>query len=114
MPIVVAMNKMDKPGVNVERVKGELVAEQVVPEEFGGDVPFVPVSAKTGVGVDQLLEQVLLHVEESRLPAQQFCKGAPWIIKMDDLGRNDVIEAVDKRRGSRPPSGNPHQKTLAL
>ena len=53
-------------------------------------------------------------IQEGRLPAQQFCKGAPWIIKMDDLGRNDVIEAADKRRGSRPPSQNPHQKTLVL
>src|SRR4029077_8995007 len=48
VPIVVAMNKIDKPEANAERVKNELVAESVVPEEFGGDSPFVPVSAKTG------------------------------------------------------------------
>jgi translation initiation factor IF-2 len=48
VPIVVAMNKIDKPDANPERVKSELVAEEVVPEEFGGDSPFVPVSAKTG------------------------------------------------------------------
>lgn len=53
-------------------------------------------------------------IQEGRLPAQQFCKGAPWIINMDDLGRNDVIEAAEKRRGRCPPSENPHQKTLAL
>ena len=63
MPIVVAMNKIDKPEANTERVKSELVAEQVVPEEFGGDSPFVPVSAKTGQGIDALLEQVLLQAE---------------------------------------------------
>ena len=54
VPIVVAMNKMDKPEANVERLKSELVAEQVVPEDFGGDSPFVPVSAKTGAGIDAL------------------------------------------------------------
>jgi excisionase family DNA binding protein len=53
-------------------------------------------------------------IQEGRLPAQQFCKGAPWIIKMDDLGRSDVVEAADKRRSHRPPSEDPHQKTLAL
>jgi len=53
-------------------------------------------------------------IQEGRLPAQQFCKGVPWIIKMEDLGRNDVLEAADKKRGSRPSSQIPHQKTLAL
>jgi hypothetical protein len=48
------------------------------------------------------------------LSAGQFCKGAPWIIKIEDLGRKDVIEAADQRRGHRPPSENPDQKTLAL
>jgi translation initiation factor IF-2 len=57
VPIVVALNKMDKPDANPDRVKGELVTEEVVPEEFGGDSPFVSVSAKTGDGIDQLLEQ---------------------------------------------------------
>jgi excisionase family DNA binding protein len=53
-------------------------------------------------------------IQEGRLPAGQFCKGAPWIIKMEDLGRKDVIEAADQRRGRRPPSENPDQKILAL
>lgn len=53
-------------------------------------------------------------IQEGRLPAGQFCKGAPWIIKIDDLGRQDVIEAANQRRGPRPPSENPNQKTLAL
>ena len=89
VPIVVAINKIDKPGVNLDRVKGELVTEQVVPEEFGGDSPFVPVSAHTGAGIDQLLEQVLLQAEilELRAPVAALAKGL-------------VIEArLDKGRG---------------
>lgn len=53
-------------------------------------------------------------IQEGQLPAGQFCKGAPWIIKIEDLGRKDVIEAADQRRGRRPPSENHDQKTLAL
>ena len=51
VPLVVAVNKIDKPDANLERVKQELIAENVLPEEYGGDVMFVPVSAKTGQGV---------------------------------------------------------------
>ena len=69
VPLVVAINKIDKPGSNLDRVKQELVGEQVVPEEYGGDSPFVPVSAKTGEGIDALLEQVLLQAEVLELKA---------------------------------------------
>jgi len=89
VPIVVAINKIDKPDANLDRVKGELVTEEVVPEEFGGDSPFVPVSARTGAGIDQLLEQVLLQAEvlELRAPVDAMAKGL-------------VIEAqLDKGRG---------------
>ena len=89
VPIVVAINKIDKPDANLERVRSELIAEEVVPEEFGGDVPFVPVSAKTGQGVDDLLEQVLLQAEvlELKAPTEAAAKGL-------------VIEAsLDKGRG---------------
>jgi translation initiation factor IF-2 len=89
VPIVVAMNKIDKPEANPERVKSELVAEEVVPEEFGGDSPFVPVSAKTGQGVDDLLEQVLLQAEVLELKAP-----------IDAMAKGLVIEAqLDKGRG---------------
>jgi translation initiation factor IF-2 len=89
VPIVVAMNKIDKPEANTERLKSELVAEQVVPEDFGGDSPFVPVSAKTGQGVDQLLEQVLLQAEVLELKAPK-----------DAMAKGLVIEAqLDKGRG---------------
>ena len=89
VPIVVAINKIDKPDANTERVKNELVVEEVVPEEFGGDSPFVSVSAKTGQGIDALLEQVLLQAEvlELRAPVDAMAKGL-------------VIEAqLDKGRG---------------
>ena len=89
VPIVVAMNKIDKPDSNLERVKSELVAEGVIPEDFGGDTPFVGVSAKVGTGVDALLEQVLLQAEvlELTAPKEAAAKGL-------------VIEArLDKGRG---------------
>jgi translation initiation factor IF-2 len=65
----VAVTKIDKPEANLERVKQELVAEGVVPEEYGGESPFVGVSAKTGQGIDELLEQVLLQAEVLELTA---------------------------------------------
>jgi translation initiation factor IF-2 len=89
VPIVVAINKIDKPDASPDRVKNELVVEDVIPEEFGGNSPFVPVSAKTGAGIDELLEQVLLQAEvlELRAPVDAMAKGL-------------VIEArLDKGRG---------------
>jgi translation initiation factor IF-2 len=89
VPIVVAINKIDKPGANLDRVKQELVAEQVVPEEYGGESPFIPVSAKMGTGIDELLEQVLLQAEVLELKAP-----------VDTPARGLVIEAkLDKGRG---------------
>jgi translation initiation factor IF-2 len=89
VPIVVAMTKIDKPEANIERVKSELVGEEVVPEDFGGDSPFVGVSSKTGQGIDELLEQVLLQAEVLELKAPQ-----------DALAKGLVIEAkLDKGRG---------------
>ncbi len=90
VPLVVAVNKIDKPDSNPERVKQELVAEGVIPEEYGGDSPFVPVSAKKGTGIDELLEQVLLQAEILELKAQ---KNAP--------AKGLIIEArLDKGRGA--------------
>ncbi len=89
VPIVVAINKIDKQGANVNRVTQELVAEDVIPEEYGGDIPFVPVSAKSGQGIDSLLENVLLQAEilELTAPVEAMAKGL-------------VIEArLDKGRG---------------
>ena len=90
VPLVVAINKMDKPDANPDRVKQELVAEGVIPEEYGGDSPFVSVSAKKGTGIDELLEQVLLQAEVLELKAQ---KNAP--------AKGLIIEArLDKGRGA--------------
>jgi translation initiation factor IF-2 len=89
VPLVVAINKIDKPEANPDRVKQELVAEGVVPEEYGGESPFVPVSAKTGQGIDDLLENVLLQAEVLELKA---AKEAP--------AKGLVIEArLDKGKG---------------
>ncbi len=89
VPLVVAVNKIDKPDANPERVKQELVVEEVVPEEYGGDVPFISVSAKTGQGIDELLENVLLQAEVLELKAA-----------IDAPAKGLVIEArLDKGRG---------------
>jgi translation initiation factor IF-2 len=89
VPIVVAINKMDKPEANPERVMQELVAEQVVPEEWGGDTQFVKVSAKSGEGIDQLLDAVLLQAEVLELKAVH-----------EGLARGIIVESsLDKGRG---------------
>jgi len=85
VPIVVAVNKIDKPEANPDRVKQELVAEQVVPEEYGGDSPFIEVSAKTGIGIDELLENVLLQAEvlELKAPVHAPAKGLVIEARLD-------------------------------
>jgi len=109
VPIVVAITKVDKPEANPDRVKQELVAEQVVPEEYGGDSPFVPVSAKTGAGIEDLLEQVSLQAEvlELKAPVDAPAKGlvveaqldkgkgpiATILVSSGTLKRGDVVLA---------------------
>jgi translation initiation factor IF-2 len=89
VPMIVAINKMDKPEANPDRVKQELVAAEVVPEDWGGDTQFIPVSAHTGSGVDELLEAILLQAELLELKAVN-----------DAPARGVVIEArLDKGRG---------------
>lgn len=89
VPLVVAINKIDKPDSQPDRVKQELVSEGVLPEEYGGDVMFMPVSAKTGKGIDELLEAVLLQAEVLELTAP-----------VDSPAKGLIIEArLDKGRG---------------
>ena len=89
VPLIVAMNKMDKPEANPDQVKQGLVQHEVVPEEWGGDVQIVPVSAKTGDGVDNLLDAILLQAEVMELTAVK-----------DGLASGVVVESsLDKGRG---------------
>ena len=119
VPIVVAMNKMDKAEANVERVKNELVAEGVVPEEFGGDAPFVPVSAKTGMGIDNLLEQVLLQAEvlELRAPVDAPAKGLVVEARLDK-GRGPVatvlVHSGTLRKGDIVLAGSSYGRVRAM
>ena len=95
VPLVVAINKIDKPEANPERVKQELVNAGVIPEEYGGDVPFCPVSAKTGQGVDELLENVLLQAEmlELKAPVEGPAKGLVIESRLDK-GRGPVASVL--------------------
>jgi translation initiation factor IF-2 len=119
VPIVVAMNKIDKPEANAERVKSELVAEQVVPEEFGGDSPFVPVSAKTGQGIDELLEQVLLQAEvlELKAPTDAMAKGIVIEAQLDK-GRGPVatvlVQSGTLKRGDVVLAGSSYGRVRAM
>jgi len=119
VPIVVAMNKIDKPDANPERVKNELVAEQVVPEEFGGDSPFVPVSAKTGAGIDALLEQVLLQAEvlELKAPTDAMAKGIVIEARLDK-GRGPVatvlVQSGTLKRGDVVLAGASYGRVRAM
>ena len=89
VPLIVAINKIDKPEANPEKVKGELLGHEVIPESLGGDAMFVEVSAKTGQGIDNLLDAILLQAEvlELKAPSNTPAKGI-------------VVEArLDKGRG---------------
>ncbi len=91
VPIVVALNKIDKPEATPDKVKQELVSHGVIPEEYGGESPFVPVSAKTGQGIDDLLEQVLLQAEvlELQAPVEALARGVVIVARLDK-GRGPV------------------------
>ncbi|MFL6628558.1 MAG: translation initiation factor IF-2 [Vitreoscilla sp.] len=119
VPIVVAINKIDKPDANAERVKNELVAEEVVPEEFGGDSPFVSVSAKTGQGVDELLEQVLLQAEVLELKAPEEAAAQGLVIEARlDKGRGPVatvlVQTGTLKRGDIVLAGSSYGRVRAM
>ena len=119
VPIVVAINKIDKPGANPERVRQELVAEEVVPEEYGGDSPFVPVSAKVGTGIDDLLEQVLLQAEvlELKAPVTSMAKGLVIEARLDK-GRGPVatvlVQSGTLKRGDVVLAGSSYGRVRAM
>ena len=119
VPIVVAMTKVDKPDANIERVKSELVGEEVVPEDFGGDSPFVGVSSKTGQGIDELLEQVLLQAEvlELKSPVESMAKGLVIEAKLDK-GRGPVatvlVQSGTLKRGDVVLAGSTYGRVRAM
>lgn len=89
VPMIVAINKIDKPEANSERIRQELIAQEVLPEEYGGDTMFIEVSAKTGQGIDALLDSMLLQAEVLELKAA-----------IDGPAKGIVIESrIDKGRG---------------
>lgn len=95
VPLVVAINKVDKPDANPDRVKQELISHEVVPEEYGGDSPMVPVSAKTGFGIDDLLENVLLQAEVLELKAQIEAPAKGLVVESRlDKGRGPVATVL--------------------
>src|SRR5450830_1205950 len=119
VPLVVAINKIDKPGANLERVKQELVAEGVVPEEYGGESPFVSVSAKTGEGVDSLLEQVLLQAEVLELTAAIDVPAKGLVIEAKlDKGRGPVatilVQSGTLKRGDVVLAGSAYGRVRAM
>jgi translation initiation factor IF-2 len=119
VPIVVAINKIDKPGANPDRVKQELVAEQVLPEEYGGESPFIEVSAKTGQGIDELLENVLLQAEvlELKAPVDAFAKGLVIEARLDK-GRGPVatvlVQSGTLKRGDVVLAGSSYGRVRAM
>jgi translation initiation factor IF-2 len=119
VPLVVAINKIDKPDANLERVKQELVAEGVVPEEYGGESPFVPVSAKTGAGIDDLLENVLLQAEvlELKAPVEAPAKGLVIEAKLDK-GKGPVatilVQSGTLNRGDVVLAGSAYGRVRAM
>ncbi|WP_296272172.1 translation initiation factor IF-2 [Pseudomonas sp. UBA6323] len=95
VPIVVAVNKMDKPEANPDNIKNGLAALDVIPEEWGGDAPFVPVSAKAGTGIDELLEAVLLQAEVLELKATPTAPGRGVVVESRlDKGRGPVATVL--------------------
>ncbi|MFC0251082.1 translation initiation factor IF-2 [Massilia consociata] len=119
VPLVVAINKIDKPGANTDRVTQELVAEGVVPEEYGGDSPFVPVSAKVGTGIDDLLEQVLLQAEVLELTAPSEAPARGLVVEARlDKGRGPVatilVQSGTLKRGDVVLAGSSFGRVRAM
>jgi translation initiation factor IF-2 len=119
VPLVVAINKIDKPDANSERVKQELVAQEVVPEDWGGDTMFVEVSAKTGQGIDDLLEAVLLQAEVLELTAPKNTPAKGLVIEGRlDKGRGPVatilVQSGTLKRGDMLLAGSSFGRVRAM
>ncbi len=119
VPIVVAINKIDKPEANPERVTQELVAEQVIPEAYGGEAQFVPVSARTGQGIDELLDAVLLQAEVLELTAMRDAPAKGLVIESRlDKGKGPVatllVQSGTLKRGDMVLAGAVYGKVRAM
>ncbi|MDD2685158.1 MAG: translation initiation factor IF-2 [Gallionella sp.] len=119
VPLVVAVTKIDKPDANSERVKQELVAEGVVPEDWGGDAMFVEVSSKTGQGIDQLLEGVLLQAEVLELKAPRVANAKGLVIEARlDKGKGPVatvlVQSGTMKRGDAVLVGSVFGRVRAM
>jgi len=119
VPLVVAINKIDKPGASSERVKQELVAQEVIPEEYGGEAMFVEVSAKTGQGIDDLLEAVLLQAEVLELKAPKNTPAKGLVIEGRlDKGRGPVstilVQSGTLKRGDMILAGSAFGRVRAM
>ena len=119
VPLVVVMTKVDKPEANVESVKQELVAEGVTPEDWGGDAMFVEVSSKSGQGIDQLLEGVLLQAEVLELKAPRTTHAKGLVIESRlDKGKGPVatvlIQSGTMKRGDAVLVGSVFGKVRAM
>ncbi len=119
VPIIVALNKIDKPEANAERVKQDLASREVVPEEWGGDTMFVEVSAKTGQGIDSLLERILLQAEVLELKAPRDAPAKGIVVESRlDKGRGPVatvlIQSGTLKRGDIVLAGSVFGRVRAL
>ncbi|MFN5509698.1 MAG: translation initiation factor IF-2, partial [Burkholderiales bacterium] len=119
VPIVVAMNKIDKSEANPDRVKQDLVTQEVVPEDYGGDSPFVPVSAKTGQGIDDLLENLLLQAEVLELTAPVDAPAKGLVIEARlDKGKGPVatvlVQSGTLKRGDMVLAGSSYGRVRAM
>ena len=117
--IIVAINKIDKPSANIERVKQELAEYELVPEDWGGSTVFVPVSAHTHEGIDDLLEMILLTAEVSELKANPKRKARGLVIEAElDKGRGPVatvlVQKGTLRVGDAVAAGACHGKVRAM
>jgi translation initiation factor IF-2 len=119
VPLVIAMNKIDKPDANTDRVKNELAEAGVVVEDYGGDTPLVPVSAKTRVGIPELLEIILLVADLQELKANPKRDAVGTVIEARlDKGRGPVatiiVQTGTLRVGDSVVAGNTFGKIKAL
>lgn len=119
VPIIVAVNKMDKPDANPERVLTEMAQNGITPEQWGGDVMFVNISAKTGMGIDDLLERILLisEIQELKANPNRYAKGTVIEAKMDkNLGvvATLLIQNGTLRLGDNIVVGNAHGRVRTL